>query len=88
MSSALEQRLGLLGTTAGEPARELDEGSNEEIVQLLDVAQEEVERSRAECQMAKKELRFSKSRVRQLEDEVLRLQKHEHALHELLGGNV
>jgi len=38
--------------------------------------------------MAKKELRFSKSRVRQLEDEVLRLQKHEHALHELLGGNV
>ena len=86
--SALEQRLGLLGTTAGEPARELDEGSNEEIVQLLDVAQEEVERSRAECQMAKKELRFSKSRVRQLEDEVLRLQKHEHALHELLGGNV
>ena len=84
--SALEQRLSLLNSTAGEFTQQLDEGSNEEIAQLLDVAQEEVERSRAECQIAKKELRGAKSRVRQLEEEVLRLQKHEHALHALLGS--
>ena len=36
--------------------------------------------------MAKKELKGAKSRVRQLEEEVLRLQKHEHALHALIGS--
>ena len=84
--SALEQRLSLLNSTAGEFTQQLDEGSNEEIAQLLDVAQEEVERARAECQMAKKELRGAKSRVRQLEEEVIRLQTHEHALHALIGS--
>ena len=49
-------------------------------------AQKEVEKSLLEVQQVERQLAASQARVTQLEREVIRLQKHEHALHELLGA--
>lgn len=58
----------------------------EETEVLMLSAQKEVEKSLLEVQQVERQLAVSQARVTQLEREVIRLQKHEHALHELLGA--
>ena len=57
----------------------------EESEELLAESQQEVEESRAEYYQAMRQLKAAESRITQLQAEVVRLQKHEHALHTLLG---
>jgi chromosome segregation ATPase len=58
----------------------------EESERLLAESQQEVQDSHAECDQTWKQLKAAELRVAQLQDEVVRLQKHEHALHALIGA--
>jgi len=49
-------------------------------------AQAEVTKALMESERLKRRLRASGARVTQLENEIIRLQKHEHALHALMDA--
>lgn len=46
----------------------------------------EVRESHTECHYTRQQLKVAESRVTQLEEEVTRLQQHEHALHALVDA--
>ena len=78
----LESQLAADGKAALEKAKE---ALREETELLLQGAQAEIEKALLEVQDTEWKLEVSQARVSQLEREVIRLQKHEHALHSLLG---
>jgi predicted nucleic acid-binding Zn-ribbon protein len=53
---------------------------------MMQGAQAEVTKALMESERLKRRLRASGARVTQLENEIIRLQKHEHALHALMDA--